>query len=331
MKLIDIHNTKRYTINLYFTSTDNSFSERYYESPETQTYLCHQSSLPTAMKLKCKQKYGNKLSSNTLFNSNKWNLLFKLCESVCSVTALHPQFYQFDRDNQINKYLGYNFKIPSLSFRMRKTPNSTHCVYSQREQRLYTPQHNQIVCLDFNTGTIINEYEDNWEWDIWKYTDNIINQGASICMVDNDRFMAIMNTKGRKCELYAMNETKLGIRIADACQDRSKNYSMYHEIYHKIITVGDQTAECYDFNKDKSMIVADYSDYGLLRLGNIWYSPFNPAVLYFSDSNCSCYPFKMNQLSLGVFSLDLRSGITNFQKAIDIPYRWGLHHLYLRG
>ena len=61
-----------------------------------------------------------------------------------------------------------------------------------------------------------------WAWHSWKNTGHeIIGGGSSCCMVDHDRFMAIMNVdNGKKCYLHAMNETKLSIPLADACENR---------------------------------------------------------------------------------------------------------------
>ena len=102
-------------------------------------------------------------------------------------------------------------------------------------------------------------------------------------MVDNDRFMAIMNEQGKRCILYAMNETKISVPLTDTCRFHYNSCSLYHDVYHKIITMSHTTAEWYDFNKDKAMIIADYGDKDLFCMNNMWYSPFDPAVLYCSS------------------------------------------------
>ena len=162
-----------------------------------------------------------------------------------------------------------------------------------------------------------------------------INAGASLCMVDNDRFMAIMNSHDKKCYLHAMNQTKLSVVIADACVNRYKNYSMYHNIYHKIITAGDLSAEWYDINKDKSMIIADYADYPKPTLQNIWYSPFNPAILYFSGYTEDVLHIASDHVDseLYVYGIDLRDRKAGYQtcKTIRLDrWKWW-QHLYLRG
>ena len=61
------------------------------------------------------------------------------------------------------------------------------------------------------------------------------------------------------------------------------------------------------------MISTNYSD--LRYLTNVWYSSFNPAVLYFSDV-CKHGDF---EVVLKMYSFDLRSGETKNRKAINMP------------
>ena len=128
-------------------------------------------------------------------------------------------------------------------------------------------------------------------------------------MVDNDRFMAIMNVdNGRKCHLHAMNETKLSIPLADSCENRYYDQSIYHEYYHKIITVGSKSTEWYDINKDKSMIIARYEN--KYMLSNIWYSPFEPNILYTTNVKYKETTSYMNRGNVFIMAIDyLRNGI----------------------
>ena len=106
--------------------------------------------------------------------------MFKL-GPICSVTALHPQFHQSNAGKSIVKYWGYNCKIPTLS-----PLTASHFVCNQTQQRLYKLIGKQISYLDFSGN-------DFFGWNVWKHDTKEINTGASICMVDNDRFLVIMN------------------------------------------------------------------------------------------------------------------------------------------
>ncbi len=94
---------------------------------------------------------------------------------------------------------------------------------------------------------------------------------------------------------------------------------MYHDLYHKIITVGKNSFEWYDINKDKSTIFAkhlpDYDEYADETKGypeNVWYSPFNPSISY-----CACatkaginsWDEQATSLKGNLFCIDLREGI----------------------
>ena len=117
MEFSDIYNDQIHPINVYFASPQNPFayiskSGEYYLS-QHQAHIVYDCQLPYKMKQRCKQKYENTLCSDTLFNSNKWNLIFQIVTNeVSSITAIHPQFYERNIDETSVKYCGYNMKIP---------------------------------------------------------------------------------------------------------------------------------------------------------------------------------------------------------------------------
>ena len=215
MKFLDIYNDKIHPINLYFISSQNSFSNMYNSRINTTAlnhvssqHVAHRCELPTSMKKICKQKYENKLCSDSLFDSNKWHLIFHfISDGPASVSALHPHLFQC-KTNPL-KYLGYNINIPAW-----KNSQGTRFIYNKTLHTVYKVLGGGIYALDFRL------YYDDWKWNLWKNTDHIIEHGASLCMVDNDRFMAVINANGKESYLYALNETKLSIRLADACEYR---------------------------------------------------------------------------------------------------------------
>ena len=275
MEFSDLYNEEIHPINLYFASQNPfayiSKSGQYYLS-QHQAHIVYDCHLPFKMKQRCKRKYQNTLCSDTLFNSNKWNLIFQIVTNeVASITAIHPQFYEPNADTTSVKYCGYNMKIPK--WRHNKYADGTRVIYNKKQHRLYKMQNYNIYALDFKSQHDENENEEshkNHNWKVWKVADHEIKAGASLCMIDNDRFMAIINAYDKVSYLYSMNETKVSVQLADACENRWMDHSIYHDLYHKIITVGDISAEWYDLNKDRTMLIARF-DSQYLHVKQVWY------------------------------------------------------------
>ena len=161
------------------------------------------------------------------------------------------------------------------------------------------------------------------EWNVWskmqmqstgnKSISKSEGEGMTTCMVDNDRFCALINVnRSKKSYLYAMNETKLCIPLADCCENRENAMSLYHEFYHKIITIGDGSAEYYDINQDKSMI---FSRFDWKNVDNVYYSPFNPNILYGTTMEKTSARFS-DKAEIGLFQIDLRDGNTKSHSLI---------------
>eukprot|EP01084_Bolivina_argentea_P281836 482294_1 len=269
MKLIDIDTKQSYQTNLYFTTKQNGFSPVYDHGFQSHC-VAQKCLLPLCMKSAAQTKYQNTLTSNELLSSKQWNLIFRFGR-VSHVTALHPSFYRRSVNFEPTYYRGYNFNIPTM-----KLLSVSSTVYNQTDTYLYSLYARCIHRMTLNANSLydIKKYSNICKWEKWHdyINDNIyINNGASVCMVDNDKFIACFNATGLKSYLFALNSTKLVIPLADACVPRYRAVSMYHHIFHKIITVGVKSAECYDINKDKSMLISQYEGTAV-ESSNIWCS-----------------------------------------------------------
>ena len=94
----------------------------------------------------------------------------------------------------------------------------------------------------------------------------------------------------------------------------SDSRCIYHSMFHKIITVGIDSAEWYDINQDKSMIITQYKD-NKYELGNLWYSSFDPNILYTTN---------VESLDVYKMGLDLRNGEVYYEKVYTPPKEKGV-------
>lgn len=206
MELIDIHNNTKYGIDLYFISNDDEIifnleTFDYNFVHNCPHYLSQQSSLPLSVWIACKRRFGNNLCSDKIFSSNKWSLFFKLGETTSSITAFHSEFesrkVSYDEDGTLRKGLEDEFKYGAFNICI-PSPESVHkddhsFIYNPTEQTLYRPQGKQILALN------LNQNPDNvFSWETWQTNMKTeFNGHGSICMVDRDRFMAVINAKDR--------------------------------------------------------------------------------------------------------------------------------------
>ena len=309
MKLIDIYNNITHPLNIYFTSKDNSFAHVYKDMASiTQHYIVRNSTLPLKIKDICIEKYGNKLCSDSLFNSNKWRLYFhSVTNGISSVTALHPEFYKPNTDPMT--YWGYNVVLSQYHSDLQLS----RPIYNKKQQSLFriSPntnlQGNHIYVLDLGKQSMQQGeylYISSFRWKTWKVMDHIVKLGVSLCMIDNERFMAMMNAKGKKSYLYAMNETKLGIRLADACEKRTYAQSLCHDDYHRIITIDNQSAEWYDLNKNKAVMLTRFVWPNFVPISDGWdFAPFDRNTLYCLSSWGDVYKDERK-----ICAIDLRIG-----------------------
>ena len=334
IEFIDIYTNKRYQGNMLFASYDNRFSEVYAsDNNNCNKYIEQKCKLPRPMMEDCKSKFIFEYISNATFSSNEWSLIFKFGEKVSHITAFHPKvcFENNDDDDTKKKnaskhfekmsFVGYNLNIPNIPNCSNK---NSSVIFNKTNENLYAFNNDTIYSLDFMRKDIY----DKQEWQIWKNKSIINNKYGSICMVDKDRFVALINANNKKSYLISMNSTKLCIPLADSCKNRKNGVSMYHDIYHKIITIGDYTAEWYDINKDKSIIFANFK---WCDAENVWYSPFNPNILYGTTTKITKNSYHQ-VLNVGLFSIDLREGTSKYHDIVksneDCSKWWNA--IYLR-
>ena len=118
----------------------------------------------------------------------------------------------------------------------------------------------------------------------WKQIGCLLNKrsNTSLCMVDNDRFIAILGGTLPKCaELYALNCNK-SIRIRNMIQPMEYTKSIYHDKFHKIIVADryNKGIQLYDINKDKWDIIQLQENMDDNYINDIFICNENPNYLY---------------------------------------------------
>ena len=292
LKVEDISTTKTYTVSMNSRSIIPDATQR-----STHSDIISQMQ-EKSVAYKCKlpyqliQKYGDMgYTTSSILESNEWILLFQdfsdsdllIRSSVSQIVAVHPQFHDHDSFRAIQ----HSIPKPPTEGPYSKS----RVIYNKTAEKMFKFERNLLYSLD------LSKLASN-KWIKWKSNINpIVEDGASFCMVDNDRFMAVINQNKRQSYLYSMDDNKLCIRLKDACAQRWMNISMYHDINHKIITAGCGGIECYDFNKDKCMMLKTYYN-DPKYFSNIWYSTLNPDVLFCCDMRKWIYSFDLrtNQL-----------------------------------
>ena len=336
IEFIDIYTNSRYQCKIQPAFYDNRFSEVNASKSTANEFISLSCKLPNKLLSDCKTKHYYEYMPASTDSSLEWNLIFRFGQYQSHITAFHPSIsYTQDNlcgDNVVHNtynssplsYIGYNLKIPNLphsnSRNNNKMQRKSSVVYNKTQQKLYAfvPEMNGIFTLDLEEEIIDYDIDMHWnKWNTFTGAGAKSAAGMSSCMVDNDRFCALINVHNeRKSYLYAMNETKLCIPLADCQEWRKNTMSMYHEFYHRIITIGDGSAEYYDINKDKSMV---FSRFEWENVNNVYYSPFNPNILYGTTMSGSRGRYS-DKAEFGLFQIDLRDGKTkchNFVKASE--------------
>lgn len=314
IKITDVHSKDLYSTNLFRQEQvkENGFGQSQWplHVKYQKKYIAHECELSFRMKQRIKKN-----DAYSLFLSNKWSLIFRF-GLVSNITCIHPHFYGENEP----KYNIYNIGFP-------RAPNCKYssyssAIYNPSESILYHFDNDGIYSLDFGASYenifAMDFDQKEWGWKVWKNKANLkikFENTASHCMVDNDRFIAVINANNKKSYLFAMNETKLSISIADCCRDGLYRKSMYHNKLHKIITIGNDSFEWYDINKDKSMIFAKHQSYngdGNCKgyVENIWYSPFNPNIIY-CCAKSELYDCDIHERIIqgNLWNIDVREGI----------------------
>eukprot|EP01084_Bolivina_argentea_P267819 454732_1 len=192
IKLIDVVTKISYQTKVYFTQSMHDFCDQPYSGSQ---FYCigRKCLLSNCMKTALKSEYNN-LISNELLSSNQWHLIFRFgTHKKSHITALYPSLYS-------SMYRAYNFAIPSPTLCKEKLPIFLS-VYNQTQKHLYSLRSNCIyqMKLDNSIKTL-----DDCKWNKWNKCDSnfYIRNRASVCMVDNDKYIACMNANGLKSYLF---------------------------------------------------------------------------------------------------------------------------------
>ena len=315
LSIVALDSNQCYNTHLHITSDNNPLAPDQYQAanfstpyPILQKIISQKSSLPNYVKSAIKGCYENKSEycSDSLLSSNNWGLMFKFGEETSNIVALHPQFCNY----RTNTYQGYSVLFPN-TYRGQQA-GSMKAVYNSYDHVLYHFHEKQVYSLDLNMSPFKN-------WKKWKDNTGFeVTHSASCCMVDNNRFIAVIGANNIKSYILALNETKLAVPIADCCQIGWYRKSMYHDKLHKIITVGDKSLEWYDFNKDKSLVIKSCWEDDLLEgyPENIWYSSYNPRVLYCAAKMFNDDYYIGSEYIGGLWQIDLRENTKKIRSIV---------------
>ena len=179
--------------------------------------------------------------------------------NTCSLTAIHPFLDK----------TAISIPLPNIPTKFTN-PN---VIYSQIHNKLYIMNHQQamhgktIYALDMSSrsrsGTNTNsDWKWKWDWQLVSDKLKFKRKNTSLCMVDGDRYIAILGGEMHDyeycnhAELYSL-QTDTSIALANMIGRAANGSSIYHPKLHKIICFGrgnhweHNCIEIYDINKDK--------------------------------------------------------------------------------
>eukprot|EP01084_Bolivina_argentea_P194979 334605_1 len=250
-----------------------------------------------------------------LLSSNKWSIIFRIGSSLnkCDsyFTAFHRSSIKRITQDKVNDWImeGYNFKLPSFpTHNTAEFGQFPSLIYNKSDDILYgmnvyNTENNHKTQGVFSLKCNVKNTE-NWKWENQNVLLNFSRYETSLCMVDNDRFIAILggcdaNYNAVSCaELYAINCRK-SIPLPNMSLGCSRQIkSVYHKQFHRIIAADiNHGLEWYDINKDIWITIADCyvsSMDGYQKLVN-WYghnykkfSSFRDIFIPTNDPNCIC-------------------------------------------
>ena len=90
----------------------------------------------------------------------------------------------------------------------------------------------------------------------WQYicpSPKMEHREKSLCMVDNDRFITVIENDSLQANLIGLNNGECQI-LKDMNMRKRNIHSVYNETYDEIIVCGIERMERYDINKSKWMI-----------------------------------------------------------------------------
>lgn len=220
-------------------------------------------------------------------NNNDWKLIIADHKYLIGIPDNRDKAYAF--------VLPYRFQANGI----------LHSLYDETRNRLYaigsypwTTVNSILYGLNLNHSQGYNKWT-SVGLSIHKI--GIKTKNCGVCMVDNDRFIAMIDSQ--ISELYALNCHE-SIRISAPNQSPSiynKANCVYHNKYHRIIYGNNSGIQWYDINKDKWMLIMDKYQSQTLKMCNIWISNINKNLLFIT-----CNDKESNQY-IEVQRIDLRS------------------------
>eukprot|EP01083_Nonionella_stella_P040475 109840_1 len=239
--------------------------------------------------------------------------------NYCSLTAIDASYTQ-----------ALNFPLPPLPSIL----SHPAAVYSSVHHKIYVMNHQQA-----NAGKTIHELDmlpdkspTKWDWKLCSTNLTLKRKNTSICLVDKDRYIAIMGGQShaylddvKSTELFSFRNDK-SILLADMCLNRKNAASVYHDMFHKIIVVGGTNRpqsyqlEVYDINKDRwTMLYRTPHTGSMMTWGNstqqVLISPANPNVLM-----CFLYDKTLRKHKLGKIDLRTNTEMNEMDMRTDVPH-----------
>ena len=289
---------KQYTMDIHHYSSNQNKTIHWTSQKQAPTnfkldtsHITNQTFLPPIL-----QPFFKNENYQNICSSNKWSLMFQIQKyhsfqqqdkawnhiqslngSSCYLTAIHPYFMS----NGSCK--AFNFILPSFPFDYKHPEDDVSFIYSRINKTLYAADHHNIYTLNLKTQM-------NMDWQtvanglIYK---NMTNR--SLCMVDQDRFIAVIggieqtyrSKRSNYAELYALN-CGLSIKLKDMNCPRRDALSVYNQVYHEIIVCNSTGVAClerYDINKDEWIKMYNHGGEEILDVNEIIIDETNPKII----------------------------------------------------
>ena len=227
--------------------------------------------------------------------STRWSLIFQAkrqqylpAPSWLYLTAIHS--YNMSDDTCMT----YNFALPPIT-KENKYKYGQSMIYNETNTTLYATGSSNMYSLSFE--------DKNYKWKRFKYPLRYKRANSALCMVDKDRFIAVIggvkSDEERKRVWCHRHPTKyaellsldcgISIKLKDMNRAKRNPLSIYNDKYHEII-VSDEggynnSLERYDLNKDEwiSMMINDnYQDrFPLKDVIEMYIQQDNPNIINF--------------------------------------------------
>ena len=283
--------------------SENLYSPQY---PIHPNYIINNCKLPKYItkRLKVDLNKNNQSNSQQLLTSSHWSFVWQFEKEKSMVTLFHASQlsstkaktsfrYQPQPTCNIYQYLFPSFPSDHDTF----LPSVT---YSQQHQTLFTvhtpPYYSPFVYeLYLNRGDLKPKWRKSMRLSV-----NVYGKYArSLCMVDSDRFMAILsgsvieneneneNESIISTELYALNCNKsIKLSNLNGLHNARNINSLYNDRLHKIIACGeDRWIEVFDINKDKWIEIRTDEENTRSKIRQIWICQDNPYIIHRSYNN----------------------------------------------